>query len=198
MSESKLIINPSCIEKFGPVVDQIRMTLQCTDDQVLVGIDGMCAAGKTTLGYYLKQIFQCNLFHMDDFFLTQQLRTPSRLVEIGGNVDYERFFLEVIRPIQGKKSVIYRPYSCSLGKIEGEDQIPYERLNIIEGSYSLHPFFMEPYHLKFFMSISDEEQIRRVKLRNGEQMLARFQGEWIPKENAYFEHFMIRENSIVI
>lgn len=198
MSESKLIINAACIEKFEPVVNQIYKALQCTDEQVFVGIDGMCASGKTTLGFYLKGIFDCNLFHMDDFFLTQQLRTPERLLEIGGNVDYQRFYQEVLKSVQEKKSIIYRPYNCSLGKIEGEVEIPYKRLNIIEGSYSLHPFFREPYQLKFFLRISEEEQIRRVRLRNGDQMLERFLGEWIPKENIYFEQFKIRENSIII
>ena len=36
--------------------------------------------------------FDCNLFHMDDFFLRMEQRTPDRMKETGGNVDYERFY----------------------------------------------------------------------------------------------------------
>ena len=194
-------LKTQCRERFKPAVDAINEIIKQednTDRPILVAIDGRCGSGKTTLGEYLKGQLDCNLFHMDDFFLTQQLRTPERLLEIGGNVDYQRFYQEVLKSVQEKKSIIYRPYNCSLGKIEGEVEIPYKRLNIIEGSYSLHPFFREPYQLKFFLRISEEEQIRRVRLRNGDQMLERFLGEWIPKENIYFEQFKIRENSIII
>ena len=36
---------------------------------VIVAIDGPCAAGKTTLAGKLQAAYDCNLFHMDDFFL---------------------------------------------------------------------------------------------------------------------------------
>lgn len=36
-------------------------------ERVIVGIDGCCAAGKTTLADKLSRSFDCNVFHMDDF-----------------------------------------------------------------------------------------------------------------------------------
>lgn len=199
MYKSELKISPVCIERFAPAIEEIRK-LQNENEKgktLLIGIDGMCAAGKTTLGFYLQSIFECNLFHMDDFFLRNHQRTKERLKEVGGNVDYERFLLEVIRPVQKKQSVLYRPYSCSTGKIENEVKIPYKRLNIVEGSYSLHPYFQEVYNLKIFLEISKEEQVRRVTERNGVQMLPRFLEEWIPKENDYFEKYQISESDTI-
>ena len=38
-------------------------------ERVIVGIDGCCASGKTTLADKLSRSFDCNVFHMDDFFL---------------------------------------------------------------------------------------------------------------------------------
>lgn len=191
MCKNELKINAVCIERFAPAVEAIRKLQQEEGETLFVGIDGMCAAGKTTLGFYLQSIFECNLFHMDDFFLNKEQRTEERLKEIGGNVDYERFFLEVIRPTQNKQNVLYRPYSCSTAQIENEIIIPYTKLNIVEGSYSLHPYFLNTYRLKIFLEISKEEQIKRVTQRNGIQMLPRFLDEWIPKENDYFETFQI-------
>ncbi|MBE5962064.1 MAG: hypothetical protein E7256_11920 [Lachnospiraceae bacterium] len=164
----------------------------------MVAIDGKCGAGKTTLGNFLKEVFDCNVFHMDDFFLQNEQRTECRLKEVGGNVDYERFQKEVILPVLEKKEVLYRPFRCDIRAIAEEKRIPYKRLNIIEGAYSQHPYFKECYQLRIFMDLSEGEQIRRIRIRNGESMLRRFMEEWIPKENAYFKQFHIREKSDLI
>ena len=56
-------------------------------DMVIVAIDGKCTSGKTTLASKLAQIYDCNVFHMDDFFLRPEQRIPERLAEVGGNVE---------------------------------------------------------------------------------------------------------------
>ena len=97
-----------CKERFEPVVQAVRQLLEeksGSEESLLVAIDGRCGSGKTTLGKYLKQIFDCNLFQMDDFFLRMEQRTPERLKEPGGNVDYERFEETVLRPILQKQTV---------------------------------------------------------------------------------------------
>ena len=63
---------------------------------VLVAIDGCCGAGKTTLAAILAEKYDCNVFHMDEFFLRPEQRTARRLAQPGGNVDYERFREEVL------------------------------------------------------------------------------------------------------
>ena len=37
--------------------------------QIVISIDGMCGAGKSTLAGLLHESLGGNLFHMDDFFL---------------------------------------------------------------------------------------------------------------------------------
>ena len=69
---------------------QINMLLE-EKNFVIVAIDGKCTSGKTTLASQLAEIYDCNVFHMDDFFLRPEQRTPERFAEVGGNVDYERF-----------------------------------------------------------------------------------------------------------
>ena len=51
----------------------------------------MAGSGKSVLGQLLSEVYSCNLFHMDDFFLRPEQRTAERLAEAGGNVDRERF-----------------------------------------------------------------------------------------------------------
>ena len=50
------------------VKPQIDLLLE-EKDFVLVAIDGKCTSGKTTLASKLTEIYDCNVFHMDDFFL---------------------------------------------------------------------------------------------------------------------------------
>ena len=67
--------------------------IQCKIDRllsqkprVLVAFDGGSAAGKSTLAEYFRSLYDCNILHMDDFFLRPEQRTPQRFEEIGGNV----------------------------------------------------------------------------------------------------------------
>ena len=82
-------------------------------DMVIVAIDGKCTSGKTTLAGKLAEMYDCNVFHMDDFFLRPEKRTPERYAEVGGNVDYERFKEEVLVPLKAGKPFSYRPFDCS-------------------------------------------------------------------------------------
>ena len=60
-------------------------------NMVIVAIDGPCTSGKTTLAAKLAEIYDCNVFHMDNFFLRPEQRTAQRLSAPGENVDHERF-----------------------------------------------------------------------------------------------------------
>ena len=73
-----------------------------------------------------------------------------------------------------------------------------QKLNIIEGSYSMHPTLIENYDLKIFLCIDEKEQISRILKRNGAAMLKRFLCEWIPMENRYFKELNIKEQSDLV
>ena len=96
----------------GMLKKQIDTLLE-ENNLVIVAIDGKCTSGKTTLASKLAEIYDCNVFHMDDFFLRPEQRTPERFAEVGGNVDYERFQEEVLLPLKSGKAFSYRPFDCS-------------------------------------------------------------------------------------
>ena len=52
--------------------------LMSQKERVIVAIDGNCTAGKTTLAGKLAERYDCNVIHMDDFFLRPEQRTPER------------------------------------------------------------------------------------------------------------------------
>lgn len=153
---------------------------------LIVAIDGRCGAGKSTISDKLKNLYSCNLIHMDDFFLRPEQRTKSRLNQPGGNIDCERFLSEVILPLTSGVSFSYRPFSCSRGNLIDPVTVLSNRLTIVEGTYSLHPFLRKYYDLKIFLSTDKCSQIQRITKRNGPLLASRFTELWIPLEEAYF------------
>lgn len=166
-------------------------------DTVLVAIDGNCTAGKTTLAGKLAEELSCNVFHMDEFFLRPEQRSPERLAEAGGNVDYERFRQEVLLPLTRGEPVRYRPYDCRTQTLKAPVELPHRKLAIIEGTYSCHPCFGDPYDLKLFLTVSPEVQRQRILQRPAFKH-RRFFEEWIPMEQKYFETFHIQEGCAVL
>ncbi|HZJ77186.1 MAG TPA: hypothetical protein VFD52_00085, partial [Clostridia bacterium] len=117
---------------------------------ITLAIDGMSAAGKSTLANELSKRFDSNVFHMDDFFLTGELRTPQRLKQVGGNVDYVRFKDEVLEKIKLNEPFSYRAYSCVSGEFSKREVMP-KKFNIVEGAYSLHPTLLKFYDYKIMI-----------------------------------------------
>ncbi|HRM91115.1 MAG TPA: hypothetical protein PLK68_11725, partial [Thomasclavelia ramosa] len=179
------------IYSYFPVILKINQLLQTTD-RLNIAIDGKCGAGKSTLGEMIKAIFETNLFKMDDFFLQPFQRTAARLNEPGGNIDYERFKETVIVPLQHQESVKYQRFDCSKMALEAHvELIPYSRFNVIEGTYSMHPYFGMFYDFTIALNVSDDIQAKRILMRNGEMMYEKFKKIWIPLENKYFDQYNI-------
>lgn len=159
-------------------------------DHVIVAIDGNCTAGKTTLAAALEKEYDCNIFHMDDFFLRPEQRTAERYAQPGGNVDYERFQEEVLLPLRQNAAFAYRPFACSTFSLSAPVEVRPKKLTIIEGTYSMHPYFGEVYDYKVFLSIDPQLQRSRILCRP-QWLHERFFTDWIPMEQRYFDFFRI-------
>ena len=157
-------------------------------EQVLLAIDGGSASGKSTLGTLLSERFDGTLFHMDDFFLRPEQRTPERYAEPGGNVDRERFLEEILIPLkQRKKTISFRKLDCKTFQLLPTVTVEPKRFAVIEGAYSMHPDLAEFYDLSVFLAVPPELQARRLLLRNGPEGAAVFHERWTPLEQKYFD-----------
>ena len=161
-------------------------------DRVMVAIDGNCAAGKTTLSAVLENEYDCNVFHMDDFFLRPEQRTAERYAQPGGNVDYERFQDEVLQPVLKGIDFSYRPFSCKTFSFCEPIAVTPKRLTIVEGTYSLHPYFGDVYDWKVFLAVDAQLQRSRI-LERPKHVQERFFSDWIPMEQQYFDYFRIAQ-----
>lgn len=160
---------------------------------IIIAIDGRCAAGKTTLCENLCRHFGCDAVHLDDFFLRPEQRTAERLAKAGENVDHERFLTQVLLPLKKSGMAEYRPFDCKTQSLKEPITVKPGRLLIVEGSYCCHPELQSFYDLKIFLTVSPEEQIRRIVARNGREAAERFEKIWIPLEERYISELSIPE-----
>ena len=172
-------------EHFSPLFEKIDELLKTT--LPVLAIEGGSGSGKTTLAGLLSQSYESTVFHIDDFFLPPEKRTSSRLLEIGGNMDRERFLSQVLIPLSRGDDVFYRPFDCKTATIKEGEIIKPKGLIIIEGAYSMHPDLAPYYSLSVFLDIDKTTQKKRILNRNSKELATRFFNEWIPLENIYFE-----------
>lgn len=173
-------------------LDQVAKLARPSSQPVFIVIEGMSGAGKSTLAHLIHERFGGHLLQMDDFFLQPHQRTPERLAEPGGNVDYERFSQEVLKPLINREQIYYRAFNCKTQSFNEAVVLEPAPLWIVEGCYSLHPRIVLPGNLTLFMEIDPGVQIQTIEKRNGPDLALRFAREWIPMENTYFETFGIR------
>lgn len=165
---------------------------KCKNKPYILVIDGMSASGKTTLGLWLAEKLDAALISMDDFFLPADLRTAKRLQEVGGNIYYERFYEEIIKHL--KEEFSYRVFNCKTQSYDAIKRVANKDIIIIEGAYSMHPYFGRYYDDAIFMKISAKLQMSRVEHRNQDTKELFFQ-KWIPFENRYFEEYAIEKRA---
>lgn len=158
----------------------------------IVAIEGGSASGKTTLAKLLGELYDCTVFHMDDFFLRPEQRTTARRAEVGGNVDRERFLEEVLQPLRTGKPICYRRFDCTTQTLLPPETVTPTPLTVIEGAYSMHPDLASYYDLSLFLEISPNHQKERILKRNPSPWAERFFEEWIPMEQMYFEHMNVK------
>lgn len=179
------------------ITDRINRIKE-TKKLVLIGIDGPCASGKTTLADLLACELDAQVIRTDDFFLPFALKTPERLSQAGGNVHYERFAEEIARGIVTGRAFEYGVYDCSKGAITEKKTVIPEEIIIVEGSYSMHPEMRLNYDLKIFVEVPLNVRLERILERDGKERLEIFKEKWIPMEDKYFDFYNIKEKCDIV
>ena len=190
-------LKPLIYNEYKDVFGVIKNLLKY-NEKLVIAIDGRCGGGKSTLGLLLKEQFNCNIFHMDDFFLPFEMKTAQRLKKAGENVHYERFEEEILEYLKNDKSVTYRQYQCNTGEFSQPIKVEPKNLTIVEGSYSLHPKLRNYYDYKIFITVDSKVQYERILKRNGKEKLQDFLNKWIPMEEHYFVELDIRNQCDLI
>ena len=185
--------------KYIPYLDLLaKLDTMLEVGNIKLAIEGSSASGKTTFAGMLEQLYDCTIFHMDDFFLRPEQRTKERFAQPGGNIDKERFLDEVLLPLSRGENITYRQFDCSTFTLTEPVSITPKCLTVIEGAYSMHPELAKYYDISVFLNISADLQKKRIEHRNSPQMAVRFFNEWIPMEIKYFEAFNIKDQCDIV
>lgn len=177
------------MEKLTPLLAAV------SDRPMLVGLDGCCGSGKTTLaGQLAQRLPECTVLHTDDYYLPLDRRTPDWMHTPAANMDLARLRTEVLDPARAGQPFTVRAYSCRQGRyLPPEERIP-GAVVLVEGSYSHHPALADCYDLRIFLRCSPAEQARRLQAREGERYPL-FVQRWIPLEEGYFARYSIPERA---
>lgn len=152
---------------------------------LVVALDGRAAAGKTTFAATLTRELGGSVVHMDDFFLPASAFTPARQALPGGNIDEQRFREQALAPLARGEAFCYTPFDCHVQALRPPVAVA-GPLVVVEGAYALLPQWGDYFDLALFMTVTPQEQRRRLLKRNGPEGLATFLSRWIPREESYF------------
>lgn len=163
---------------------------------LVVAIDGPCGSGKTTLAAALAQRYAASVFHCDDYFPQPHQRTEARRAEPGGNLDRDRLAEEILTPLREGRAAHWRRFDCKTLRLLDWNDTPPAALNVVEGSYALHPALRGCYDLAVFLTCSRETQLERLAARGSD--VAVFRRRWMPLEDAYFQALAPKEHADLV
>ncbi len=178
-------------------VEKIKNLVVDKNAPFVISIDGPCAGGKSTLASKLQEELNCNVVHMDDFYLPFDKRDKNWMNMTASHMDFDQVINMILLPYKEEGEVCYIPYDCHSDKFMQEVNIDVGEILILEGSYSSHPKLSGYVDMKIFIDIDEAEQLRRLKVRNP-KTYDKFLSMWVPFENRYFEELKIKSQSDLI
>lgn len=161
----------------------------------IVAIDGRGGAGKTTLTDVVsKSLPEFTVINGDDYF------EPAENTIAFGAFNEERFFDEVIQPLQqAKASFPYRPYDWHAEPHITERLLTITKGVILERSFSFA--FDVDYDFKIWVETPADLALQRGQERDEmplEQGYRSWKEVWQPQENAHFEKVRPLETADIV
>lgn len=142
-------------------------------EQVVVAIDGCTASGTDFLAGLLADVFDGNVFRASDY-------NTHDLTDDGHYLDCKRFRREVLEPVKKGVPFFFRP----LRSRDMEAVMP-RRVNIVEGTFSLHREIRDMYDLKIMLR-TDTAQKKRFINEMEPKMRLYYETQRLPAEARYF------------
>lgn len=162
------------------LLEKVKVTAR-KHKTLLIGIDGVGGAGKTTLSEYLKSnLDNVTIVQLDDFYLPQL-----------GRADRDRVLEQVFMPLEKDLSANYQVYDWVNNSHKQVVTINPGGIVIIEGVYALHPDFADKYDFRIWINCPPElgfkRGIERDKIRDQLDNTDKWVNIWMPKEKEYIK-----------
>ena len=148
--------------------------LQRQRDCLLVAIDGLGGAGKSTLaqllGQQLKTLgWSVAVVKHDDFFLPYSQRENQRKKTIGSDFDWKRLRDQVLTPIKAGRSTHYQRYDWETDVLAEWHTISASDVVLVEGVYTMRCELTNFYDLKIWVECPRAIRLARGIARDGEK-----------------------------
>ena len=162
------------------ILAEVR-ALKQTQKRVIIAIDGRCGSGKTSLAESLRQCTNCEVIHMDDFFLRPEQINDERLSMPGENIDWERLEIEVLQPLLRGETCHYHPYDCHTRSYKPTVSCHPSSFIILEGAYSCNSHLWDYSDLHIFLRFllkNNCVELLNVTEKSGPKSLKRNGSRW--------------------
>ncbi|MDE6763564.1 MAG: AAA family ATPase [Oscillospiraceae bacterium] len=171
------------------------------DKTLIVGIDGLGGAGKSTVSETLRKMFRgdgisVTVLHIDDFIHLKSVRYNDKYAEWECYYNlqwrYDYLINEVIMPIKrgsfSGKTELYDKDSDTY--FLSETDIPVGSIVIIEGIFLQREELRGVFDYMIYIDIPEEIRLERVLERDGyigdkEQIKAKYENRYFPAERYY-------------
>lgn len=146
-------------------VDRVRSNRS----PVLVAIDGMSAAGKSTLAGNLAERRDASVVHGDDFYRVMDdakrfVLPPDAAYQ--QDFDWQRLLSEAILPLRQGRSARFQRYDWSSGGLGEWATIEAREIVVVEGVYVSRPELRELFDLKIWVETPADIRAARQRTRN--------------------------------
>lgn len=185
------------------IAEQIKK-LYNPDRTLIVGIDGLGGAGKSTVSEELhrllsKENYNITLLHIDDFIHPQKIRYNNNYAEweCYYNLQWRYDYLvnEVVNPIKcgtdfKAKVELYDKDNDTY--FYSETNVPVGSIVIIEGVFLQRQELKDVFDYTIYIDIPEEIRLNRVLERDGyigdkQQIKAKYDNRYFPAERHYIE-----------
>jgi uridine kinase len=148
---------------------------------LLIGVDGVGGAGKTTLSQQLKENFpETTIVQLDDFY------SPKL-----GRADRERVLEEVFLPLEKDSPAQYKVFDWKTNTMKEADPVHPGGIVVVEGVSALHTDFSDKYGFRIWIDcppdVGFKRGVERDKIRDGVDNTDQWLNIWMPQEKEYVE-----------
>lgn len=186
-------------KSLADIVNRLKM-LQRQKVCLLVAIDGLGGAGKSTLAQLLEQQLKAlgwivTVVKHDDFYLPSSQRENQQARMIGRDFDWERLRDQVLIPVRERRSTHYQRYDWEADVLAEWRTISASDVVLVEGVYTMRCELTDLYDLKIWVECPRAIRLARGIARDGEEARTIWEQDWMPKEDDYVKTHLPHERA---